>query len=509
MHSGSAQFPVTDSPKANSDIIAAVDLGSNSFHMVVARKAREGLIIVDRLRETVRLGGNMEQDGMLQAPAMEAALRCLSQFGQRLRDVPPENVRAVGTNTLRRARNRGEFLDQAERSLGHGIQVISGIEEARLVYLGAVRTLPRSDDRRLVVDIGGGSTEMIVGEGLQTEALESLQMGCVSYSDRYFPGGLTGEQAFHEAELAASLQLRPVKNPLRRMGWANVIGTSGTIRAVRDLVYEIREDPLITLAGLDELRLRLVDAGNVGAAGFKSLSEERAPVFAGGLAILRQVFMALKIEQMQVAEGALREGLLYDLLGRLSEEDARELSVRKMQARYHVDADQAQRVTETALSLLARVKGPWDLESTLARLELGWAARLHEIGLDIAHAKYQLHGAYLLANADMPGFPREEQRLLSCLVGNHRRKLENISIETLPQSWRVKTRRLIVLLRLSVLLHRTRAPDLLPPMEVTAAGDKLTLQFPDGWLAQHPLTAADLAQEQNLLRAGGICLEFD
>jgi len=501
-------MPVNDSLSANSDIIAAVDLGSNSFHMIVARKAREGLIVVDRLRETVRLGGNMERDGMLQEPAMQAALHCLSQFGQRLRDVPPENVRAVGTNTLRRAKNRGQFLEQAERSLGHAIQVISGIEEARLVYLGAVRTLPRSEDRRLVVDIGGGSTEMIVGEGLQTDALESLQMGCVSFSDRYFPGGRTAEQAFHEAELAASLQLRPVKNPLRRTGWTSVIGTSGTIRAVRDLVYETREDSVITLAGLDELKFRLLDAGSVAAAGFKALSEDRAPVFPGGLAILRQVFMALKIEQMRVAEGALREGLLYDLLGRLTEEDARELSVRKMQVRYHVDKDQAERVAETALALLTRVKAAWELESTLARLELGWAARLHEIGLDIAHSKYQVHGAYLLAHADMPGFPREEQRLLSCLVGNHRRKLESTSIDLVPQAWRIKTLRLTVLLRLAVLLHRTRAPDLLPPMEVIAEGDGLTLRFPDGWLEQHPLTRADLAQEQGLLRAGGMSLEF-
>lgn len=497
-----------ETPTVNPDIIAAVDLGSNSFHMIVARKGEHEITIVDRLRETVRLGGNIDRDGNLAPAAMEAALRCLSQFGQRLKDVPAENVRAVGTNTLRRARNRGDFLDRAERALGHAIQVISGMEEARLVYLGAIQALPRSDARRLVVDIGGGSTELIVGEGLQTDALESLQMGCVSYSERFFPDGLTSEAAFHRAELEASLQLRPVKNPFRRLGWSGAIGTSGTVRAVRDLAYVLRHENQITLAGLDELRRRLVRAGSVAAAGFGVLSEDRALVFPGGLAVLRQVFLALRIEQMQVSEGALREGLLHDLLGRLSEEDAREVSVRNMAARYHVDPEQAQRVEATAQALLAQVKDCWDLGSSLARLSLGWAARLHEIGLDIAHAKYQVHGAYLLAHADMPGFPREEQRLLACLVGSHRRKIDSASIELLPQSWRHKTRRLIAVLRLAVLLHRTRAPDQLPPMDVRTEGDTLTLRFPQRWLCDHPLTEADLRQEQGFLLDGGISLDF-
>lgn len=492
----------------NQDLIAAVDLGSNSFHLVVARKGDGQLAVVDRLREAVRLGDGLDATGRPTGPVARAALDCLSRFGQRLADIPPENVRAVGTNALRRARNRSSFMQQAERALGHTIQVISGIEEARLVYLGAARSLPPDNQRRLVLDIGGGSTELIVGEGLETRALESLHMGCVSMSSRYFPEGRITAERFREAELAASLELRPVKNTFRRLGWFNVVGTSGTMRAAGRLMQELRGENMITPAGLDALVAMLVEAGRVDASRFNSLSAERAAVLPGGLAVLRQLIKTFDIRELRVAEGALREGLLHDLMGRLSDEDARELSVRNMQARFHVDLQQAERVEATAMDLLRRVEDPWGLHAGLARLVLSWAARLHEAGLDIAHSHYQKHGAYLLEYADMPGFPGDEQLLLACLVANHRRKVNAEAVKRLPRRWQAKTWRLVLLLRLAVLLHRTRAPDDIPPLEVTVDDETLRLRFPEGWLERHPLTLVDLQQESGFLRKSPVTLEF-
>ena len=490
------------------DLIAAVDLGSNSFHLVVARLSNDQLVVVDRLREMVRLGGGLDESGRLSKEISQTALECLARFGQRLAEIPPENVRAAGTSALRRVRGRREFLQRAEKALGHSIQVISGIEEARLVYLGAARSLPPDGRRRLVMDIGGGSTELIVGEGLEPMALESLHMGCVSMTNRFFPGGEITEQAFRQAELAASLELRPIKNTFRHMGWVNVVGASGTIRAVGKLVQELRGESLITPAGLDALRSMMIADGEINRDHLPGLSPERGPVLVGGLAVLNQLFKTFNIREMQVAEGALREGLLHDLMGRLAHEDAREQSTRTMQMRYNVDRQQAERVEATALDLLEAVVVPWGLGSTLARKVLSWAARLHEIGLDIAHSKYQKHGAYLLEHADMPGFPKDEQYLLSCLVCNHRRKVHEDTVKRLPKAWHLKTWRLISLLRLAVLLNRSRAPNHLPVMEVSVSGETLRVSFPEGWMEQHPLTLADLRQEENFLRKSPISLEF-
>jgi len=499
---------MAEQPAESRELLAAVDLGSNSFHLVVARLSNGQLLVVDRLREMVRLGSGVDETGRLSMPVASVALECLSRFGQRLAEISPENVRAVGTNALRRARNRSEFLQLAEQALGHSIQVISGIEEARLVYLGVAQSLPPDPQRRLVLDIGGGSTEMILGEGMKTLALESLHMGCVSMSDRYFARGRVSAEAFREAELAASLELRPVKNAFRRLGWKSVVGASGTVRAVANLLQDLRGDREITLAGLDELKGRLITEGGVSELHFHGLSVERRPVLPGGLAVLRQLFVTFGIEKMRVAEGALREGLMYDLLGRLAHEDARERSTSNMQTRFHVDQQQAERVETTALGLLSQVSVQWDLTSTLARQVLRWAARLHEVGLDIAHSQYQKHGAYLLENADMPGFPKEEQYLLSALVCNHRRKLYPETVNRLPPGWHLKTWRLILLLRVAVVLHRPRVPDDVPIMLASVAGETLQVSFPSGWLQEHPLTLADLRQEEALLRKSPVKLEF-
>jgi exopolyphosphatase / guanosine-5'-triphosphate,3'-diphosphate pyrophosphatase len=489
------------------DVIAAVDLGSNSFHMVVARYSHGQLIILDRLREMVRLAAGLDEQGRLERSAMERAIECLQRFGQRLRDMKAESVRVVGTNTLRRARRKGAFLDRARAALGHPIEVISGIEEARLVYLGVAHTTPSEPGRRLVVDIGGGSTELIIGENFQTTKLESLHMGCVSMSARFFSDGSITEKRMKRARIAARLELEPVQAAFKAQGWENAVGSSGTIRSVGEIVRARgHNDGAITAPAIDSLIEHAVRAGELERLKLPALTEERAPVFLGGLAILAEIFAVLGVQSMRVAEGALREGLLYDLVGRLTDEDARVRSVRAMQGRYHVDIAQAERVEATALDFLKQTQRAWELDEQFAESVLSWAARVHEIGLDVSHSHYQKHGAYLLEHADMPGFPQEEQKILAGIVGAHRRKMHVEQLQDLYPPWHIKAEYLIVLLRLAVLLHRGRSPSALPKIELKASGRSLELAFPKGWLDERPLTAADLEREIEYLKAAGFRL---
>ena len=484
--------------------MAAVDLGSNSFHMVVARMHHGQLTIIDRLREMVRLASGLSEAGYLDNPSQDRALGSLRRFGQRLRDMQADKVRVVGTNTLRRARNASTFLVAAEEALGHPVEVISGIEEARLIYLGVSHHIESSSGRSLVLDIGGGSTELIIGEGFEPRRLESLFIGCVGLSREFFGDGKLSAKRFERARLAVRLELRPVIAGFRRLGWTTAIGSSGTIRAAGDIAHELKlVETGITVAALETIIAQMVKAHDIRSLKLLALGPERAPVFPGGIAILVEVLSSLGIESMHISEGALREGLLYDMLGRLQHEDVRERTIRAMQLRYHVDDDQAQRVELTALALLVDVAKAWGLGGDKYGPLLAWSARLHEIGLDIAHAKYHQHGGYLLANADMPGFVRREQQLLATLVGFHRRKLDELAIETLPENWRKPLFKLIVLLRLAVLLNRARSPVELPPLSLTGGPDRLTLKLPRAWIANNPLTQADLTQEQTFLEARG------
>jgi exopolyphosphatase / guanosine-5'-triphosphate,3'-diphosphate pyrophosphatase len=489
------------------DVIAAVDLGSNSFHMVVARYSHGQLIILDRLREMVRLGAGLDEQGRLTREATEAALACLQRFGQRLHDMKAESVRVVGTNTLRRARRKGAFLDRARSALGQPIEIISGIEEARLIYLGVAHTMPNEPGRRLVVDIGGGSTEVIIGEGKHAKKLESLYMGCVSMSARYFNDGGITDKRIKRARIAARLELEPVRASFRSYGWDQAVGSSGTVRSVGDVIRARNNgDGVITPAAVDALIEHAVKAGDVSKLRLVGLSEERLPVFAGGLAIMAEILDAFDIKTMRVADGALREGLLYDMVGRFTDEDARVRSVRAMQARYHVDAAQAERVEASALDFLRQTTGEWQLDEPFAELVLSWSTRLHEIGLDVSHSHYHKHGAYLLEHADMPGFPQEEQRILAAVVGAHRRKLHVQSMQDLMPPWHIKAEYLTVLLRLAVLLHRGRSATALPKLELHAKGRSLEIVFPKGWLDAHPLTATDLENEIEYLKGGNFRL---
>ncbi len=490
--------------------MAAVDLGSNSFHMVVARAHHGHASIVDRLREMVRLASGLGQHGYLDNASQERALACLRRFGQRLRDMHAYQVRVVGTNTLRRARNADAFLAAAEEALGQPVEVISGMEEARLIYLGVAHHSDTAEGSNFVVDIGGGSTELIIGEGYEPRHLESLAIGCVGLSQRYFDDGRLSQKRFDRARLAVRLELRPVGAFFQRLGWTRAIGSSGTIRAARDVAHELGlVDTGVSLKALEGIIAQMIGAKQLKDLKLPGLGPERAPVFPGGIAILAEVMSTLQIEHMEISDGALREGLLYDMLGRLTDQDARERTIQAMQRRYHVDTEQATRVEGTASSLLSQVETRWGLGDKRYRQLLIWAARLHEVGLDIAHAKYHRHGGYLLANADLPGFVRLEQRLLAALVELHRRKLDDPFLDNLPAGWRVPMFKLVVLLRLAVLLNRTRSPVELPQIGLTAGADVLVVTFPAEWLANNPLTEADLAQEHGWLEARGFELRVE
>lgn len=492
------------------DVVAAVDLGSNSFHMVIARVVGPDLRILDRMREHVQLAAGLDEKRRLSASAVERALQCLERFGQRLRDLPTARVRAVGTNTLRRAKNARELLIKARRALGHPIEVVSGSEEARLIYLGVSHSLPHSDVRRLVIDIGGGSTECIVGEGFESLREDSLHMGCVAWGQRFFPRGHIDRQAFKEAELAARQELETIEEQFRRAGWREAIGSSGTILAVAEVLRANGwSEQGVSKAGLKKLKKALLGFSHTDQLlpGLPGLKPERANTLPGGLAILCALFDGLGIEQLTTAEGAMREGVLYDLLGRARHEDVRDRTIRRFEERFHVDLAQVTRVETTALALLGQVIDEWKLERTAPRSLLAWAARLHEIGLAISYSHYQRHGAYLLENADMPGFSIDAKRVLSALVLGHRRRLSRDWFPDLLGIGSERLLRLCVLLRLAVLLNRSRSPRPLPHIALSAKRDKLHLEFPAGWLDEHPLTCADLEEEANYLASVGYRLK--
>ena len=501
---------LSPSEAAQPEIIAAVDLGSNSFHMIVGELRHGQLAILDRIRETVRLAEGLSSKGDLSEDARKRAISCLSRFGERLRDMRAGDVRAAGTSTIRRAREDSTFMSEAEAALGHPIEIISGIEEARLIYNGVTHSLPPTDGLRLVLDIGGGSTELILGQAAQPKALESLHLGCVSMTERFFPDGQLSRASFDKARLAARLELRPIKAFFRGATDVQAIGTSGTIRSTEAVAVALGiSESGITPAVIERLIDRVLDFDSIVDLSLPGLSERRAQVWPGGLSILAELLVVLRIESLEISEGALREGLLYDLLGRLRHEDARERTVEAMAGRYHVDPDQSRRVAATAAELYRQCETAWELGGGLASLVLDWSARLHEIGLDISHDGYERHGAYIAENADMPGFPRAEQRYLSFLVGSQRHNLWIAQLKRLPKLWRVSALRLAMLLRLAVLLNRSRKSDAAPAVAIRVEEKSLRLSFDPDWLEANPLTVADLELEQQFLDAVGYTLTFD
>jgi exopolyphosphatase/guanosine-5'-triphosphate,3'-diphosphate pyrophosphatase len=471
--------------------IAAVDLGSNSFRLQIARVVGGQAYPLDSLKESVRLGAGLNEDKCLDEDAQHRALVCLKLFSERLRGLPRGAVRAVGTNTFRVARNGASFLAAAQDALGFPIEIIAGREEARLIYLGVSHELPPSRDKRLVVDIGGGSTEFIIGAGHQPKQLESLFMGCVSFSRRFFSDGKITKINLLEAELAARSEILNIAADFCEGHWKQAIGSSGTARALAEILEQNGySSGGITLDGLTALREQILKAGDARKLQLAGLSPDRIPVLAGGFAIMHSIFSELRVKHMQVASGALREGVLYDLIGRFHKRDMRETTVREFMRRYHVDPPQAGRVQELASQLFKQMQ---DADNTGAEASqiLAWAARLHEIGISIAHAGYHRHSAYILANADMPGFSRSEQSQLSLLTRAHRGALGKISNQFGADTpWP-----LFISLRLAVLFCRSRSDAEFPPVQVKLGNSGFVLHVERDWLEKNPLTRTLLDNE--------------
>lgn len=483
------------------DTFAAVDLGSNSFHMVIARQVAAELRILDRLRNQVQLADGLNHRNVLSEEAQDRALRCLEQFGERLANIPPQNVRAVGTNTLRRGKNARLFLSRAVSALGHYIEVISGPEEARLIYLGVAHSMPQVAGRRLVIDIGGGSTECIVGDGFEPIQAASMYMGCVSFSRAYFPAGKLTKKRMQRAETAARVELEAVERDFREHGWDVVAGSSGTIKAIEEVLRQTgTEADGITFQGLQQLRDQVIRAKHVDRLNLPGLKPERAPVLPGGLAILSALVGSLGVERIRSAQGALREGVLYDLLGRVRHEDIRNRTISRFVQTYHVDRGQAARVERCALDCFDQVAGMWAIDQGRLRQMLTWSAHLHEIGMVLSYAGYHKHGAYLIANSDMPGFSRDDQQLLAALIHAHRRKFPRGLFDDISLVEPRAGERLAILLRLAVLLNRGRDPNVVTPLSVEASDDALFVRLPDGWLDAHQLTLADFEEETMRLK---------
>jgi exopolyphosphatase/guanosine-5'-triphosphate,3'-diphosphate pyrophosphatase len=432
---------------------------------------------------------------LLDAPSQERALDALGRFGERLRGFQPEAVRVVATNALRVAKNAQAFLPQAEAVLGFPIEIIGGREEARLIYIGAAHSLPLANHKRLVVDIGGGSTEFIIGKKVTPLVMESLYMGCVSYTLRFFPDGRIDKKRFRDAELAAAREVQAIASDYQRFGWSEAIGSSGSARAIADLLEMNNLNPGgvsgITREGLSTLRALMIRSGSVATLNLDGLRADRQPVLPGGCAIMCAVFSELGIEHMSYADGALRLGVLYDLLGRFHHHDMRDATTLQFMSRYQVDQPQVERVEKTALALLGQlidIEAP-EHESDVRFLK--WAVSLHEIGISIAHNSYHKHGAYILNFADMPGFSKKDQARLALLVLGQRGKLEKLT--ALPQT--DATWRLIFCLRLAAVLHRSRDDSPLPSFLIKHAAGGYQVELPAEWLVANPLSAAVLADE--------------
>jgi len=472
--------------------IAAVDLGSNSFRLQVARVVDDQIYPLDSLREPVRLAAGLTADKHLDDAAQARAIECLKRFGERLRGLPPGAVRAVGTNTLRVAKNAREFMPRLEAALGFPIEVVAGREEARLIYLGVSHSLPLTADKRLVVDIGGGSTEFIIGAGNQPHKLESLYMGCVGYSIKFFPDGKIGKSNMKHAELAARIELETIKKQFSPKNWQQAVGSSGTARAMADILEANGWSASgITRDGMQRLRAALLKAGDAAKVALPGLREDRVVVLPGGFAIMNAIFSELDVEHMAFANGAMRQGILWDMIGRAHRRDMRELTVRQFVKRYHVDAIHAHRVERLALKLFEQLDGGERQAREYPALMLSWAARLHEIGLTVAHSGYHKHSAYIIANADMPGFSKMEQSQLSTLVLAHRGSLDKLrGMAAKDVDWT-----LLVALRLAALLHRSRSEVRLPAIHASKKKSTFTVELDARWLAANSLTAAELRDE--------------
>lgn len=485
--------------------VAAVDLGSNSFHMIVVEVHGTRRRIVDRLKESVRLAAGLGADGQLDEQSIARALDCLARFGQRLKHLPSTHVRVVGTNTLRQARAVDGFLERARAALGHPIEIIYGVEEARLIYAGVVEDLEAAPRRRLVVDIGGGSTEIVIGDERAPQWVESVPLGAVTHMNRFFPDGHISKSSWERAVLHVHVVLEPIVRAYRAAGWDMAVGASGSIKSILRAGGDDSPEARITPALLKKLGKQVRKAGKVDKLSIDGVSDDRRGIFPGGLAVLTGIFESLGIESMQASDKALREGVIEELIGRLSAHDTRDDGVAAAAASYRVDQEHGQCVAQTAVRLLSSA----GVGDAVARQVLRWSAMLHEIGLVIAHRAYHKHGEYLLSNADLRGFSQADQRLMGTLVRLHRGRLRRELIDALPGEWRKTGLAMTLALRLAVILHRGRNPQARPPVAMQIDETRISVTFEAGWLDSRPLTRMDLELESERLDKAGLALNVD
>ena len=492
-------------PLADGSLLAAIDLGSNSFHLIVARVEHGEMRPVEALAEKVQLGAGLV-DGKLSAEAIARGLDCLARFAQMLGSVDPERIRVVGTNALRMADNRREFTLPAQRILGAPVDVVYGREEARLVYLGVAHTLADDAQSRLVIDIGGGSTELIIGQRFEPQRLESLQMGCVSFSDSCFANGKVSRSNYRTAYERARLEVSHIRYHFHSRHWAECVGSSGTLQAIESvLVSHGWSDGGITRKALSRLEKRLLQFKHFDAIELEGLSSQRRNVIAAGVAITSALFDELGITRLRTSRGALREGVIYDLMGRLGHEDVRERTINALMQRYSVDKVMGELMARRARTLFNASREGWSLRKTDRDL-LERTALTHEVGMAISHKHYQRHTAYLLQNADLPGFSQEEQEQMALLAATQRGKLDHPLWAAVTDADRPRLLRLITLFRLALLFKYVEQLEALPDFAVHAHENTIGLEFPPEWLQRHPLTARELEQEVSLLGKEGLQL---
>lgn len=480
-------------------LLAAVDLGSNSFRLEIGRVEHGQIQRVDYLKEAVRQGGDLDEERNLTPDAIERGLKCLARFGETLKGFPPHCVRAVATQTLREAKNRDVFIRQAKKALGYDVEVISGVEEARLIYQGVSRLLPQSNEKRLVIDIGGRSTEFIIGQHFTTETTDSLRVGSVAWSLKYFADGQFSERNFQRAEIAAESFLDMVAETYQSKHWDVAYGASGTVGAVADILEcaGFGAD-IVTQEGLTWLRHQLIKAKHVNHLELVGLKEERKAVIAGGLSILIAVFDILKLDTLVVAKGALRHGLLYDMIAEDdATEDLRDASIYRLTTRFGANKTQASNVSKVALRfydlLTPSLHVPEeDMHDFIKHRQiLGWAAYCHEIGCAISHSESQRHGAYILDNTELMGFAQSELHRLSLLVLGHYGKLRKLEADFNDEVFICQ----LLALRLAVIFCHSRNMPVLKNLQLTRDGYRFLLSLPSAWQKAFPQTCYLLEEE--------------
>lgn len=490
-------MPNTSCAKLHDDIYAVIDLGSNSFHMLMVREVAGSVQVLGRVKRKVKLASGLDENNVLSAKAMARGWECLALFAERLQDIPRANITIVGTATLRLATNVDVFIDKARQILGHPLNIISGEKEASTIYLGVAHT-SANPHHSLVVDIGGASTEIIIGEGFETHKVTSLNMGCVTYLAKHFPNGQLTQVNFDSAIAAAQQVVDEIASDYKTIGWQCVLGASGTVQALQEILICQGLDEVITLSRLESIMAQAIKCGDLDHLDIKGLLLERRHVFPSGIAILIAIFRTLEISGMTLSGGALREGLLYSMIPSQQQQDVRKRTLDSLMIRYHVDREQGERVAELATHIARQIKDNWQLNQFEGVEILKAAALLHETGLLIEYKKYPKHGAYIISNSDLPGFSFAQKKLLTALIHNQKGDVSQEEIHKQTTTSVLLAQRLTRILRVAVILSMRRKDEALPSFSVDVTNDnQLTIKFPEGWLASHPLMRAELSQEES------------